>query len=109
MICETCESLKTADGNPNLFPFYCVLQLRQVKNPHVEQAWCPLKNDVKRRAAKTKKQDHEIQTDYEEMRFIDSLPPEKIPGYIQGTQARHQKKTDFHIPTILAYAKGKLK
>lgn len=109
MICETCAALRTADGNPNLFPFYCTIQQRQIKNPYIRQSWCPLQNNTKRRTAKTKKQDFEIQTDFEEMRFIDKLPPEKIPGYIKGLKLRDQKLTDFHIPTILAYAEGRLK
>ena len=106
MICEFCDQLQTADGNPNLHPFSCKEVDRQIFNPHIQQKWCP---KVRKRNAKTPKQDFTIQTDFEEMKFVDSLSQENLKRYVQTVLLRDPNKTDFNILMLHAYAKGKIK
>jgi len=106
MICETCEELQTADGNPNLHPFSCKEIGRRVFDPHIQQKWCP---KVRKRNAKTPKQDFTIQTDFEEMKFVDSLSQDNLKKYVETVILRDPELTDFNIPMLQAYAKGKIK
>lgn len=107
MICETCEELQTADGNPNLYPFACREAQRQIKNPYIKQKWCP--KDLKRRKRiRARLQDQTLQTDYREREFINGLPLSKLEGYIKGLNQRDPTQTDFDIDAVRAYAEGKL-
>ena len=106
MICEFCDQLQIADGNLNLHPFSCKESGRRIFDPHIQQKWCP---KVKKRNAKTPKQDFTIQTDFEEMKFVDSLSQDNLKKYIETVILRDPELTDFNIPMLQAYAKGKIK
>lgn len=105
MICETCEHLQTADGDPEKPPFFCEKNKRNIKDPKVEQKWCN-QNDRKKEHTKAL---YMIQTTEREIQFINRLTVKQLSGYIEATCLRDDSKTDFDIPIVLTHARERLK
>jgi len=110
MKCELCKHLQTNKKNSTQPDFFCTKAKRAIKQPWIEQSWCPKK--TKQKKIKKYDQDFTLQTNHLEMKLIQKIADKgnikTLQGYLQGLNSRSKQKTTFNIPIIRAFIKEKI-